>query len=242
MRKQGFTLIELMIVIAIIAIIAAIAIPNLLSGRMSANESSAGAALKLFTSAEATWLQQDCDGNGLKDYWTYDVSCLHRMYRADGTTKVAFIAIDLARADKTPATLAGVALPFGSPTIESWTVPVAVASTVKSGYWFQVMTNNDLSTSTPAGTTYKVNTVGTLNIPAAHNSRFAFIAAPDAYGTSGINTFIVNQEGTIYANDTGATVDANKWYTATGLTEMSWPTTNPAGQDGVGGRKWRVAD
>ncbi|MHC4490894.1 MAG: prepilin-type N-terminal cleavage/methylation domain-containing protein [Planctomycetota bacterium] len=42
----GFTLIELMIVIAIIAIIAAIAIPNLLSARLSSNEAAAVATLR----------------------------------------------------------------------------------------------------------------------------------------------------------------------------------------------------
>lgn len=243
MRKQGFTLIELMIVIAIIAIIAAIAIPNLLSGRMSANESSAGAALKLFTSVQATWLQQDPDGNGLKDYWTYDVSCLHRMFRADGKTKVAFIALDLARADTAPAALAGGATPFVTPTIEIWTT-VAPVPVVKSGYYFSVMDLDNLAAGTPAGATYKVNLVPLVGgIPAGNNSRFGFMAAPDAYGKSGINSLIVNQEGVIYANDTGATdVPTNVWVTADTADVRAWPTANPTGQKGIGGRNWRVAD
>lgn len=65
-NNEGFSLLELLIVVAIILIIATIAIPSLLRSRQAANESGAVATLRTITTAEVTYLSSSGGVYGAK--------------------------------------------------------------------------------------------------------------------------------------------------------------------------------
>jgi prepilin-type N-terminal cleavage/methylation domain-containing protein len=188
-RTAGFTLIELMIVVAIIAIIASVAIPRLMAARLSANESAAISTLRSLTSAQAQVqssgaVDTDSDGSGEYCYFgeLSGVLPLRIVPVGGGAPVLGAVGID----ELNPAVISSA---FGQ---------VALSRVTRSGYMYQLY----LPAATAAGVTPAIAeapaggaTAGAFPDPNNGEILWACYAWPMNAGQTGNRAFFVNQEG-----------------------------------------------
>ena len=196
--KRGFTLIELMIVIAIIAIIAAIAIPGLLAAQRASNERNASASLKTLSTAQADFRSNDRDGNRVADFWTLDIFALYGLIpMTGGSTALPPDTASAANIIKLiEPSLAGA--DGDSDHAEYGNINFAdsiITGSPKAGYVYRKFESQDEGAGAVA---LENDTDGSAFYGPCHDrNRFAFVAAPETL-SAGKLLFIVNADNTIY--------------------------------------------
>jgi prepilin-type N-terminal cleavage/methylation domain-containing protein len=242
-RAAGFTLIELMIVIAIIAIIAAIAVPNLLSAKLSANETAAIATLRSLVSAQAQVSvagKIDADNDGRGEFGTFleitGSEGVRRGYAAGPPASSDFSAQG----------------PVLSPPVLSTVMARidALGFATKAGYAYMIFLPDTADPASfvhetgPAGAVGLAGGTGAIGVDLAETFWCAY-AQPVALHNSGNRRFFASMRGDIMqsSNDVakGGGVTAppqpNSAFLGTGITSNL--ALGTAGQDGD---VWKAAN
>lgn len=178
-------------------------------GDKASNERVGRSMLKEIFEAQKAFRSQDRDGNTVNDFWTGDVSGLFTLSGPDGKP-VKLISLSTAAAE-------GSWLEDGAAGGKYALVTHFTDWCPKSGYLVRAMT---VDRSSDPAVPYGQETGGTGKGPVRNVSRFAFCAYPYEYNVTGINTFIMNETGTIYSAVTGG-LAVTEWPTAQEL-EQSW--------------------
>jgi len=217
-RIRGFTLIELMIVVAIIAIIAAIAIPSILRSRMSANQTSAIGSLDSILKMNTQFRSNDSERNGENDYWTENVWGLHGV-RSAGGDEIELIPKTIAQSD-----WEGIDDDL-DPT--GFTVSDFSEVVVKSGYYVSMQRgadlDGDLSCSSPG--------TGEYGLP-TNDNRFSSVAFPELYDNTGTKAFLIDESGTTWTVDAKTKLGSSNNMPFNGPGNSTGPD-NPDAPEGV---------